>query len=42
MTDLLDLDRLLRGCADDSFDDGLLIEAELQPTAGSGASVKPV
>ena len=41
MTDLLDLDRIFRGCADDSFDDGLLIEAELQPTAGPGAPVKP-
>ena len=37
----LDLNRILKGCADDSFDDGLLIETELQPTAGRGAPVKP-
>lgn len=37
----LELDRILRGCADDSFDDGLLIETELVPVAGVGATVKP-
>lgn len=41
MTELLDLDRILRGCADDSFDDGLLMESELEPVAGPGAPVKP-
>ncbi len=41
MTPRLELDRILRGCADDSFDDGLLIETELVPVAGVGATVKP-
>ena len=41
MTELLELDRILRGCADDSFDDGLLLESELEPVAGAGAPVKP-
>lgn len=27
MSELLELDRLPRGCSDDSFDDGLLIES---------------
>lgn len=26
MSKLLDVDRLVQGCSDDSFDDGLLIE----------------
>lgn len=41
MGELLELDRLLRGCSDDSFDDGLLIETELVPVAGQAAPVKP-
>lgn len=41
MAELLDLERLLRGCGDESFDDGLLIETELEPVAGAGAPVKP-
>lgn len=41
MPELLELDRILRGCADDSFDDGLLLESELEPVAGTGAPVKP-
>ena len=41
MTELLELDRILRGCADDPFDDGLLLESELEPVAGAGAPVKP-
>lgn len=41
MAELLELDRILRGCADDSFDDGLLLESELEPVAGAGAPVKP-
>ena len=41
MSRLLDVDRLLQGCSDDSFDDGLLIETELVPAAGPGAPVKP-
>ena len=41
VAELLDLERLLRGCRDDSFDDGLLIEAELEPVTGPGGTVKP-
>ncbi|MCY4518933.1 MAG: type I-U CRISPR-associated RAMP protein Csb1/Cas7u [Acidimicrobiaceae bacterium] len=41
MTEHLDYERLVRGCQDDSFDDGLLIEAELEPVAGPGNTVKP-
>ncbi len=41
MAELLELDRILRGCADDPFDDGLLLESELEPVAGAGAPVKP-
>ncbi|WP_419838071.1 type I-U CRISPR-associated RAMP protein Csb1/Cas7u [Candidatus Poriferisodalis sp.] len=41
MTNQLEYERLLHGCRDDSFDDGLLIEAELEPVAGSGGTVKP-
>ncbi len=41
MPELLELDRILRSCADDSFDDGLLLESELEPVAGIRAPVKP-
>ena len=37
----LDLETLLRGCADDSFDDGIRIDTELEPLAGPGGMVKP-
>ena len=35
------LDALLRGCADESLDDGIRIDSELEPLAGAGAPVKP-
>lgn len=35
------LEALLEGCADDSFDDGIRIDTELEPLAGAGAPVKP-
>ena len=35
------LDALLQGCADDSFDDGIRIDTELEPLGGAGAPVKP-
>ena len=41
MADAVDADRLLAACADDSFDDGIRIDAELQPLSGPGGSVKP-
>ena len=37
----VDLGVLLAGCADDSFDDGIRIDAELEPLAGAGGPVKP-
>ena len=41
MTHLIDLALLLRGCADDSFDDGIRIDSELEPLSGPGGVVKP-
>ena len=38
---MVDLQRLLSACADDSFDDGIRIDAELQPLSGPGGPVKP-
>ena len=35
------LEALLRGCADDSFDDGIRIDTELEPLSGAGGLVKP-
>ena len=35
------LEALLRGCADDSFDDGIRIDTELEPLGGAGTPVKP-
>ena len=32
----VDLDTLLAGCADESFDDGIRIDTELEPLAGAG------
>ena len=37
----VDLQRLLEGCADDSFDDGIRLDTELEPLAGPGGPVKP-
>lgn len=41
MAHTIDLDALLAGCADDSFDDGIRIDTKLVPLAGSGSPVKP-
>ena len=41
MAKAIDLDSLLAGCADDSFDDGLRIDTELEPLGGPGGPVKP-
>ena len=35
------LKALLSGCADDSFDDGIRIDTELEPLSGPGGPVKP-
>ncbi|MCY4469601.1 MAG: type I-U CRISPR-associated RAMP protein Csb1/Cas7u [Thiotrichales bacterium] len=37
----LELDALLKGCADDSFDDGIRIDSHLEPLSGPGGLVKP-
>ena len=37
----IDLATLLKGCADDSFDDGIRIDSHLEPLAGPGGMVKP-
>ena len=41
MVGKIDIDRLLKGCADDAFDDGIRIDTELVPLAGPGGPVKP-
>ncbi|MDE0529191.1 MAG: type I-U CRISPR-associated RAMP protein Csb1/Cas7u [Truepera sp.] len=41
MTRTIDLERLCSACADDSFDDGIRIDTELEPVSGLGAPVKP-
>ena len=37
----IDLDALLMGCADDSFDNGIRIDTELEPLSGPGGTIKP-
>lgn len=37
----LTLERLLEGAASDSFDDGIRLDAELEPLAGPGGTIKP-
>ena len=37
----INLETLLRGCDGDSFDDGIRLDTELEPLAGSGSPVKP-
>lgn len=37
----IDLAVLLKGCSDDSFDDGIRIDSHLEPLAGPGGLVKP-
>ena len=37
----IDLAALLAGCADDSFDDGIRIDSELESLSGPGGAVKP-
>lgn len=41
MARTIDIEALLAGCADDSFDDGVRIDTELNPLSGSGGPVKP-
>ena len=37
----IDLEALVAGCADDSFDDGIRIDSDLEPLSGPGGAVKP-
>ena len=41
MPQRIDLAALLAGCADDSFDDGIRIDSQLEPLSGPGGVVKP-
>ena len=41
MSHAVSLEALLKGCADDSFEDGIRIDTELEPLGGAGAPVKP-
>lgn len=41
MTLPIELERLLSACREDAFDDGIMIDAELQPLSGPGGPVKP-
>ncbi len=41
MTMTIELSRVLSACADDAFDDGILINANLEPLSGQGGLVKP-
>ena len=41
MARTINVDSLLTGCADDSFDDGIRIDTELDPLSGPGGPVKP-
>ena len=41
MSRQITLEALLNGCADDSFEDGIRIDTELEPLGGAGAPVKP-
>ena len=41
MTHRIDLAVLMAGCADDSFDDGIRIDSDLEPLSGPGGVVKP-
>ena len=38
---MITLKNLIDGCADDSFDDGIRIDIELEPLSGPGGPVKP-
>ncbi|MDE2902753.1 MAG: type I-U CRISPR-associated RAMP protein Csb1/Cas7u [Chloroflexota bacterium] len=41
MAKQITLESLLAACADDSFDDGIRIDTELEPLSGPGGTVKP-
>ena len=41
MARTINLESLLAGCADDSFDDGIRIDTDIEPLSGPGGPVKP-
>ena len=41
MAKTIDVELLLAACADDSFEDGIRIDTELEPLSGTGGTVKP-
>ena len=41
MASIINIEALIAGCADDSFDDGIRIDTELEPLSGPGGTVKP-
>ena len=41
MARTINIESLLAGCADDSFDDGIRIDTQLHPLSGPGGPVKP-
>lgn len=41
MAQTIKLDAVVAGCADDSFEDGIRIDSQLEPLAGAGGPVKP-
>ena len=41
MNETIDLETILAACADDGFDDGIRLDADLEPLAGAGSPVKP-
>ena len=41
MASIINIESLLAGCADDSFDNGIRIDTELDPLSGPGGTVKP-
>ncbi len=41
MARAISLDTLVAACADDSFDDGIRIDTDLEPLSGPGGTVKP-
>ncbi len=41
MSQLIDLEALLAACSDDSFDDGIRIDTDLEALSGPGGPVKP-
>ena len=41
MARTINLESLLAGCADDSFDDGIRINTDIEPLSGPGGPVKP-